>query len=232
MLEVRDVTAHYDAAQILFGVSLDLAQGRVACLIGRNGVGKTTTLRTVMGLTPATGGSVTFEGAPIHRLPAFRVARRGLGYVPEDRRVFADLTVEENLMIAERAEGGGIDWTVGKAFEVFPPLQEFRTRQAGFLSGGQQQMLTIARTLMGRPRLLLLDEPTEGLSPLVVRDLEKAILRLKAEGLTMLVAAQDMHFAQAVADDVYVMNRGEIVFGGTAETAREAADEVLAHMAL
>ncbi len=232
MLEVEGLETRYGAAQILFGVSFTVEKGRAACLVGRNGVGKSTTLRSIMGLTPPAAGSIRFEGTEIAGLPPFRIARLGLGYVPEDRRIFADLTVEENLQIAERPSEGGIEWSIEKAYEMFPPLAEFRRRQGGYLSGGQQQMLTIARTLMGAPRLLLLDEPTEGLSPLVIRDLEEAILKLKAEGLTMLLAAQDLRFAHNVADDVYVMNRGEIVWGGAIEAARAASGEVAAHLAV
>ncbi|MGF7159778.1 branched-chain amino acid transport system ATP-binding protein [Rhodoligotrophos appendicifer] len=232
MLECRDLATFYDVSQILFGVSLSLAKGRSACIIGRNGVGKTTCLRTIMGLTPPAAGTVTFEGKPLNRLPPFKIARLGLGYVPEERRIFPDLTVEENLLIAERRNPNGIAWSLDKSFEVFPALQEFRERQGGFLSGGQQQMLTIARTLMGCPSLLLLDEPTEGLSPLMVRTLEQAIIRLKQEGLTMLLAAQDMHFAHNVADDVYVMNRGAIVYSGTVEQAKADEAQVMAHLAV
>ncbi|QIE56705.1 ABC transporter ATP-binding protein [Pikeienuella piscinae] len=232
MLECSDLVTHYDAAQILFGVSFSLEKGRSACLIGRNGVGKTTCLRSIMGLTPPSSGAVTFESAPIAGLPAFRIAQRGIGFVPEDRRIFPDLTVEENLMIAERPGEGGVAWSIRKAYDVFPPLYDFRARQGGYLSGGQQQMLTIARTLMGSPRLLLLDEPTEGLSPLVVRALEQAILRLKEEGLTMLLAAQDVNFAHNVADEVYVMNRGAIVYRGTVAEAKSATDELRAHLAV
>lgn len=232
MLECSNLVTHYDAAQILFGVSFSLEKGRSACLIGRNGVGKTTCLRSIMGLTPPSSGEITFEGAPIAGLPAFRIAQRGIGFVPEDRRIFPDLTVEENLMIAERPGDGGVEWSIRKAYDVFPPLYEFRARQGGYLSGGQQQMLTIARTLMGSPRLLLLDEPTEGLSPLVVRALEQAILRLKEDGLTMLLAAQDVNFAQNVADEVYVMNRGAIVYRGTVAEAKSATGELRAHLAI
>jgi branched-chain amino acid transport system ATP-binding protein len=224
MLECDRLHTYYGAAHVLFAVSLKVAPGTAACILGRNGVGKSTTLRTVMGLTPPREGSILFKGRRIDGLPAYKVARMGLGYVPEERRVFAERSVEDNQLVAERQAEGGFGWTAERAFEVFPALQEFRTRLAGFLSGGQQQMLTIARALMGNPSMLLLDEPTEGLSPVMVKTLEEAILSLKREGLTMLVAAQDMHFAAKVADHLYVMNRGAIVYEGPrADMERDAA---------
>ncbi len=232
MLECRNLATFYDAAQILFDVSLSLAKGRSACLLGRNGVGKTTCLKTIMGLVPPVAGTIDFKGNDIAGLPAFKVAQQGIGYVPEERRIFPDLSVEDNLLIAEKANPDGITWDLQKCYEVFPPLHEFRHRQGGYLSGGQQQMLTIARTLMGRPSLLLVDEPTEGLSPLMVRTLEEAIIGLKQEGLTMLLAAQDMHFAHHVADEVHVMNRGAIVYSGTVEQVKADADKVLAYLAV
>ena len=232
MLECRSLATFYDAAQILFNVSFDLQKGRAACLLGRNGVGKTTCLKTIMGLTPPAAGSVTFCGRNITGFPAYRVAQQGIGYVPEERRIFPDLSVEDNLLIAEKDNPEGIKWNLAKSYEVFPPLYEFRNRQGGYLSGGQQQRLTIARTLMGQPSLLLIDEPTEGLSPIVVRTLEEAIIGLKQEGLTMLLAAQDMHFAHHVADEVHVMNRGSIVYSGTVDQAKAEADKVLAHLAV
>lgn len=219
MLECRELATFYDAAQILFDVSLRVERGAAACLLGRNGVGKSTCLRSIMGLARPAGGSVHFDGKEIAGLPAFRIAQLGIGYVPEDRRIFPDLSVEDNLLIAERSNPDGIRWSLERAYQTFPPLREFRKRQGGFLSGGQQQMLTIARTLMGCPSLLLVDEPTEGLSPLVVRALEEAILELKRDGMTMLLAAQDMRFARRLADRVYVMDKGRVVYDGTRQTA-------------
>lgn len=232
MLECDRLTTYYDAARILFDVSFSLEGGKSACMLGRNGVGKTTCLRSIMGLVAKRTGSVSFDGKEILGLPAFRVAQLGIGYVPEDRRIFPDLTVEENLMIGERANSGGIAWSLDRSYTMFPPLHEFRTRQGGYLSGGQQQMLTIARTLMGRPKLLLLDEPTEGLSPIVVEALVDAILELKREGLTMLLAAQDVQFASQVADRIYLMNRGTIVYTGTPASLKEDTEAVTAHLAV
>jgi branched-chain amino acid transport system ATP-binding protein len=232
VLKCEGLTTYYDAARILSDVSFMLEAGDSACLLGRNGVGKTTCLRSIMGLVSKQTGVVSFEGRPIQGLPAFRIAQLGVGYVPEDRRIFPDLTVEENLLIAERSNAGGISWSLDRSYAMFPPLHEFRSRQGGYLSGGQQQMLTIARTLMGQPKLLLVDEPTEGLSPLVVEALVDAILELKREGLTMLLAAQDIQFASQVADHIHLMNRGTIVYNGTPESLKNDTGVVTAHLAV
>jgi branched-chain amino acid transport system ATP-binding protein len=232
VLECERLTTYYDAARILFDVSFSLKAGTSACLLGRNGVGKTTCLRSIMGLVPQRSGAISFEGRPIQGLPAFRIAQLGVGYVPEDRRIFPDLTVEENLLIGERGNTGGIAWSLDRSYAMFPPLHEFRARQGGYLSGGQQQMLTIARTLMGQPKLVLVDEPTEGLSPLVVETLVEALVELKREGLTMLFAAQDMQFADHVADHIYLMNRGAIVYSGTPASLKEDTQAVNAHLAV
>ena len=230
-LECEGLNTFYGAAQILFDLSLSVASGRSVCLVGRNGVGKSTCLRSIMGLTPPRRGSVRFKGRNLAGLPAFKVAQAGIGYVPEERRIFADLSVEDNLLIAER-RGDGIAWDLERSYQVFPALREFRRREGGYLSGGQQQMLAIARSLMSRPNLLLLDEPTEGLAPVMVRALETAILALKSEGLTMLLAAQDMRFAQTVADDLYLINRGAVIYSGTvAEASRDAA-QLRSHLAV
>jgi branched-chain amino acid transport system ATP-binding protein len=231
MLECQDLATFYGAAQILFDLSLRVEAGRSVCLVGRNGVGKSTCLRTIMGLTPARSGQIRYGGRDMAGLPPFRVAQAGVGYVPEDRRVFADLTVEDNLLIAQRA-GPGIPWTLARSYALFPALYEFRDRESGYLSGGQQQMLAIARSLMGCPSLLLLDEPTEGLAPVTVRALEAAILALKQEGLTMLLAAQDMQFATAVADDLYLINRGSVVYQGTVAEARRDAATLRTYLAV
>jgi branched-chain amino acid transport system ATP-binding protein len=231
MLECQDLATFYGAAQILFDLSLRVEAGRSVCLVGRNGVGKSTCLRTIMGLTPPRSGQIRYGGRDMAGLPPFRVAQAGVGYVPEDRRVFADLTVEDNLLIAQRA-GPGIPWTLARSYGLFPALHEFRHRESGYLSGGQQQMLAIARSLMGCPSLLLLDEPTEGLAPVTVRALEAAILELKQEGLTMLLAAQDMQFATAVADDLYLINRGSAVYRGTVADARRDAEILRAYLAV
>ena len=221
---MRDLHTAYGLSRVLFGVSLDVAAGECVCLLGRNGVGKSTTMRSIMGLTPPRSGRVSFKGADITGWEPYRVARAGIGFVPEDRRIFADLTVWENLDVAQRRNGA---WTIEKVFELFPTLRTLTDRNGGFLSGGEQQMLTIARTLMGNPDLLLLDEPSEGLAPLVVDHLGEQIARLKAAGLTILLAEQNTDFSLRLADRVYVLEKGAIRFSGSAAELRD--NEALRH---
>ena len=209
---------------MLFGVSIDVAAGECVCLLGRNGVGKSTTMRSIMGLTSPQSGRVIFKGIDITGWESYRVARAGIGFVPEDRRIFADLTVWENLDVAQRGNGG---WTIERVYDLFPTLRQLTGRNGGYLSGGEQQMLTIARTLMGNPELLLLDEPSEGLAPLVVDHLRDQIARLKREGLTILLAEQNTEFSLALADRVYVLEKGAIRFSGPATRLRD--DDTLRH---
>lgn len=223
MLSCAALNAHYGIAHVLFGIDLQVREGQVLCLLGRNGVGKSTLLKTFMGLVPATGGSVAFRGQRIDGLAPFQIARLGLGYVPEERRIFGDLSVEDNIEVGERP---GSPWTRARLYEVFPALHEFRKRQAGLLSGGQQQMLTIARTLAGGPSLVLIDEPTEGLAPVMVKTLEGVIAELKRQGQTMVIAAQDLRFALAIADEVVLMERGRIVHQAAGQAAREDVDRL------
>lgn len=223
MLECRGINTFYGPAHVLFDVNIEVAEGQMICLIGRNGVGKSTTLKSIMGLAPISSGSIRFDGTEISGWPAYRVARAGVGYVPEDRRVFADLTVEENLEVAER---GGSPWNRAAVYDLFPALREFSKRRGGLLSGGQQQMLTIARTLVGNPRLLLIDEPTEGLSPIVVGALEEMIRGLKAKGQTMLMAAQDLRFSLSVADAVYVLDRGRVIYHAPRQQAAAEIEQI------
>jgi len=220
LLRVEDLYTAYGLSQVLFGVSLEVARGECVCLLGRNGVGKTTTMRSIMGLTPPARGRVEWKGRDITGRPPHEVAKAGLGFVPEDRRIFADLTVWENLDVAARPRG---PWTVERVFDLFPKLRELAGRNGGYLSGGEQQMLTIARTLMGNPALLLLDEPSEGLAPLVVDHLREQIARLKQEGLTILLAEQNTDFSLALADRVYVLEKGSIRFSGLAARLRDDA---------
>ena len=228
VLEVRDVHTAYGLSRVLFGVSLEVRAGECVCLLGRNGVGKTTTIRSIMGLTPPSAGRVVWKGTDITGWPPHRVARAGIGFVPEDRRIFADLTVWENLDVAVRAaRAGGGGFSIERVFDLFPKLAELTARQGGFLSGGEQQMLTIARTLMGSPELLLLDEPSEGLAPLVVDHLRDQIARLRREGLTILLAEQNVEFSLELADRVYVLEKGAIRFSGPAGRLRD--DEALRH---
>jgi len=215
VLEVEALRAGYGPAEILFGVSLKLARGEVAALIGRNGAGKSTTLKAIMGLLPPRAGQVRFAGQEIAGLPAFRIARLGLGYVPEDRRIFTDLTVAENLEVGRRAARGHAAWTPERLFEIFPNLAAMRGRRAAAMSGGEQQMLAIARTLMGNPDALLLDEPSEGLAPVILELMAEAVLSMKREGIAVLLSEQNFDFAAAVADRAYVIERGEIRYDGS-----------------
>jgi len=216
LLELADVHTSYGLSRVLFGISLEVKEGECVCLLGRNGVGKSTTMRSVMGLTPPNAGKVHFQGRDITGWPPYRIARAGIGFVPEDRRIFAELSVWENLEVARHAATRTGHWTIEAVFELFPVLTNLRDRQGGFLSGGEQQMLTIARTLMGNPDLLLLDEPSEGLAPLVVDALLAKIADLKAQGLTILLAEQGVDFSLALADRVYVLEKGAVRFTGAA----------------
>ena len=215
VLEVEGLRAGYGPAEILFGVSLRLARGEVAALMGRNGAGKSTTLKAIMGLVPPRAGRVRFAGRDIAGLAAFRIARLGLGYVPEDRRIFTDLTVAENLEVGRRPAEGREPWTPERLFEVFPNLASMRNRRAAAMSGGEQQMLAIARTLMGNPEAVLLDEPSEGLAPVILELMADAVLRMKREGIAVLLSEQNFDFAAAVADRAYVIERGEIRYDGS-----------------
>ena len=224
MLEVRDLHAFYGRAHILHGVSLEARAGEVVALLGRNGAGKSTAMKAIMGLVPPAHGEVAFAGQRIDRLPPYRIARLGLGYVPEERRIFTELTVVENLEVGRQpARDGAPTWTEDKLFALFPNLAGMRERPGGRMSGGEQQMLTIARTLMGNPRCVLLDEPSEGLAPIIVEQMANSIRALKGEGLCVLLSEQNLHFSQAVADRAYIIEKGQIRFGGSmAELAADA----------
>jgi branched-chain amino acid transport system ATP-binding protein len=216
MLELEAVHAYYGRAHILADVSLVVGRGEVVVLLGRNGAGKTTTLKTVVGLVPAAKGEVRFGGRRIDGLPPYRIVSGGLGYVPEDRRIFADLTVAENLEVGRQPPRPGVPvWSLEKLFVLFPNLATMQDRPGGRTSGGEQQMLTIARTLMGNPSCILLDEPSEGLAPVIVDQMAQAIKELKAEGLSVLLSEQNLHFATDVADRAYIIEKGRIRFGGT-----------------
>jgi len=223
MLQVKDIHTFYGLSHVLFGVSLEVRQGEVVCLLGRNGAGKTTTIRSIIGLTPPRQGQIIFQGEEITGRPAFQIARRGISWVPDNRRIFPDLTVAENLEIAERSTGvpPGRAWDRAKVFTLFPALEKILGRRGGYLSGGEQQMLSIARALLGNPALLLLDEPTEGLAPLIVQELEEQILRLKQGGISILLAEQNIKSALKLADRCYVMDRGRIRYHGTVDELRQ-----------
>jgi branched-chain amino acid transport system ATP-binding protein len=221
LLRVESIHTAYGLSRVLFGVSLEVMAGECVCLLGRNGVGKTTTMRSVMGLLRPSSGRVVWKGTEITGWAPHRIARAGIGLVPEDRRVFAELTVWENLDIASRAARRPGRWDIAAVFDLFPALRELSNRMGGYLSGGEQQMLTIGRTLMCNPDLLLLDEPSEGLAPLVVDTLLDKTRELKAQGLTILLAEQGVDFSLALADRVYVLEKGSIRHNGPAAELRE-----------
>ncbi len=209
MLEVRHLDAGYGRAQVLFDLSLELHEGEVAVLAGRNGAGKSTTLKAIMGLVRPSAGEVRFRGHRIERLEPFEIARLGLGYVPEERRIFTGLTVAENLEVGRReSRAGAAQWTMARVFDLFPNLAGMRERPAAHMSGGEQKMLAIARTLMGNPAAILLDEPSEGLAPVVVRQMAEAVRSLKRAGLGVLLCEQNPRFAAGVADRVYRLEKG------------------------
>jgi branched-chain amino acid transport system ATP-binding protein len=234
ILEVDNIYTSYGLSQILFGVSLQVNEGECVSLLGRNGVGKTTTLRSIMGLTPPRQGVVRYKGQTITGQPAYRIARMGVGFVPEERRIFPDLTVRENLEvgrkppIAPRATA----WTIERVYEIFPVLANLDARKGGYLSGGEQQMLTVGRTLMGNPDLILLDEPSEGLAPLVVRDLGEQIQRLKEEGITILLCEQNAKFATALSNRAYILEKGQVRFSGTMQELRDNEEVRRQYLAL
>jgi len=216
MLEVKGLNAAYGQAHILFDVALETRAGEVVVLLGRNGAGKSTTLKAAIGLVRPLSGEIRFLGQRIDRLQPFQIARLGLGYVPEDRRIFADLSVAENLEVGRQDKRESAPfWTAERLFELFPNLGRMKDRPGGRMSGGEQQMLTIARTLMGNPLAVLLDEPSEGLSPLIVEQMAGTITELKREGLSVLLSEQNLHFALLVADRAYIIDTGLIRFGGT-----------------
>jgi branched-chain amino acid transport system ATP-binding protein len=221
MLEVDGVHTYYGESHILHGVSLSVGPGEAVALLGRNGAGKTTMIRSIVGFTPPREGRIVFDGAPIHRWPAHRIVRRGLALVPQGRRIFAPLTVRENLVLGARPNG----WDLERVFQLFPRLQERAEQAGGTLSGGEQQMLAIGRALLTNGRLLLLDEPSEGLAPLFVREIGRVVKGLKGERLSILLVEQNYHLALQVADRVYVMNKGQIVWDGT-PAALEANEDV------
>lgn len=216
LLSVRRLNAWYGRAHVLFDVDLEVGEGEVVALMGRNGAGKSTTMKSIMGLIGARTGEIVFDGEPIGRMESFRIARAGIGYVPEDRRIFTDLTVLENLDVGRRPpRAGAPSWNVERLFALFPNLGAMPDRPGGRMSGGEQQMLSVARTLMGNPRLVLLDEPSEGVAPVIVEQMADMIVELKKQGLSVLLSEQNLPFASAVADRVHVLEKGQVRFAGT-----------------
>jgi branched-chain amino acid transport system ATP-binding protein len=213
MLELIDVNTFYDTSHVLFDLSMEVREKEVVCLLGRNGVGKSTTLLTIMGVKPPRSGRIRFMGRDIAGKRPYLVSRMGIGLVPQERRIFGDLTVLENLIVA--ADGKGAGWKLDDVYDLFPVLKRMENRWGGSLSGGEQQMLAIGRTLMTTPRVLLLDEPGEGLSPMVVEDLSRGLQALKRLGMTILLAEQNMHFACRISERAYVIDKGQVRYHGS-----------------
>jgi len=230
LLTLDGIDVYYGLAQILFDVSFEVGDGEVVALLGRNGAGKSTTLKAIIGLVPPANGTIAVAGQRIDGLPPNRISRLGIGYVPEDRRIFTDLTVEENLEVGrQKPRDGAPCWTKERLFALFPNLAEMRQRPAERMSGGEQQMLTIARTLMGNPRLLLLDEPSEGLAPKIVEQMARTILRLKQEGLTVVLSEQNLHFAM-LSDRAIILEKGRVRYAGPMEELTKREDVQLAYL--
>jgi branched-chain amino acid transport system ATP-binding protein len=217
ILEVSNINTFYSSSHILFDVGLEIESGELVCLLGRNGAGKTTTLRSIMGLTPPRTGSVKFYNEEMTGKPPYKIAQKGMGYVPDNRLIFPDLTVRENLEVGMKRSQHfkGEPWTLERIYEIFPKLKILEHSLGGYLSGGEQQMLTIGRTLMGNPELILLDEPVEGLAPLVVRDFADRLLKLKGIGVTILFSEQNVRFSLSIADRAYVIDKGRIKYQGS-----------------
>lgn len=232
-LSVQGLNSFYGPAHILFDVALEVGSGEVVALLGRNGAGKSTTFRSIVGLVEQREGQIVFEGRDVSTAPTHAIVRSGLGYVPEERRIFTDLTVEENLEVGRQPpRPNAPQWTRDKLFELFPNLGEMRNRPGGRMSGGEQQMLTIARTLMGNPSLVLLDEPSEGLSPKIVEQMVEAIMTMKKEGVSIVVSEQNLHFANLISDRAYIIERGRICFSGTMKELESRPDIRDAHLAV
>ena len=225
MLEISGLNTYYGRAHILSNLSLNVQRGEVVALLGRNGAGKSTTLKSINGLVRPASGNIVFENQPLNRQSPHVVCRRGIGYVPEERRIFTDLTVMENLEVGTRPSHEGLTaWTLERIFHIFPNLAEMRNRPGGQMSGGEQQMLTIARTLMGNPKLILLDEPSEGLAPVIVQQMTSTIHELKREGLTIILSEQNLRFATKLADRAYIIEKGHIRYEGTMKDLAEDED--------
>ena len=230
MLGVNDIHTYYGRSHILQGVSMNLQKGEVICLLGRNGAGKTTTLRSIMGFTPPRKGSIKFEGADLAKMPPYEICRLGIGYVPQDRRIFPTLSVEDNLEVVERRVEGG--WTVEKIFCAFPILEPLKSRKGRHLSGGEQQILAVARPLMTNPKLLLLDEPSEGLAPLIVRAIEELVKSIITTGISVILAEQNMRFAMNIAQRGYIIDKGRIHHQGTIEELKEDKEIIGKYLAV
>lgn len=233
LLEVLGLNAFYGKAQMLFDVGLRVERGEVVALMGRNGAGKSTTMKSIMGLLSSKRGQIRFMGEDISALAPYQIARRGLGYVPEDRRVFSELSVLQNLEVGKQAARAGlVAWTPERLFTLFPNLGEMPDRPGGSMSGGEQQMLTVARTLMGNPLLVMLDEPSEGVAPVIVEQMAHMIMNLKQQGLAILLSEQNLHFAQLVCDRAYVLEQGQIRFADSMQALAANAEVQQAYLSL
>jgi len=230
MLEVNDIHTYYGRSHILQGISMDLQKGEVICLLGRNGAGKTTTLRSIMRFTPPRKGIIKFEGVDLAKMPPYEVCRLGIGYVPQDRRIFPTLSVQDNLEVIERRVEGG--WTVKKIFSTFPILEPLKLRKGRHLSGGEQQILAVARPLMTNPKLLLLDEPSEGLAPLIVRAIEQLVKEIITTGISVVLAEQNMRFAMNITQRGYIIDKGRIHHQGTVEELKEDKEIIGKYLAV
>ena len=230
MLELNDIHTYYGRSHILQGISMNLQKGEVICLLGRNGAGKTTTLRSIMGFNPPKKGSIKFEGVDLAKLPPYQICRLGIGYVPQDRRIFPTLSVEDNLDVVERRVEQG--WTVEKIYSAFPILQNLRARKGRHLSGGEQQILAVARPLMTNPKLLLLDEPSEGLAPLIVKQIEELVKNIITTGISVILAEQNMRFAMNIAQRGYIIDKGRIHHQGTIEELKEDKEIIGKYLAV
>jgi branched-chain amino acid transport system ATP-binding protein len=221
MLELNAIHTYYGLSHVLFGVSITVSKGQIVCLLGRNGAGKSTTMRSIMGLTPPHEGNILFRGEVITGKTPHVIARLGIGYVPDDRRVFADLTVDENLEISERRTGERTKWNRETVYEILPVLRHVKSRRAGNLSGGEQQMLTLARALVTNPAFILLDEPTEGLAPIIVREIEDQVIKLRGSEIGILLAEQNVISALSLSDYGYIIDNGHIRYHGSIQELRE-----------
>ncbi len=230
MLDVRDINTFYGRSHILQGISLNLKDGEVVCLLGRNGAGKTTTIRSIMGFTPPASGTIEFKGVLISKKQPFEICRMGIGYVPQDRRVFPKLNVQDNLEVVERKVAGG--WEVARVFETFPILEPLKSRKGRQLSGGEQQILSIARSLMTNPSLLLLDEPSEGLAPMIMRTIEELIREVSNTGISVLLAEQNVVFAMKIATRGYIIDKGRILHEGSTEELKKDEEIVGKYLAV
>jgi branched-chain amino acid transport system ATP-binding protein len=230
MLIVKDIHTYYSRSHILQGISLDLQKGEIICLLGRNGAGKTTTLRSIMGFNPPRSGSILFEGRELTKKQPFEICRLGIGYVPQDRRIFPTLSVQDNLEVIQRKVKGG--WTIDKIFSTFPILEKLRQRQGRHLSGGEQQILAVARPLMTNPKMILLDEPTEGIAPLVVKAIGDLVKEIITTGIAIILAEQNMRFALNIAQRGYIIDKGRIHHQGTMEDLKQDQEIIGKYLAV